>query len=113
MDINCTAWAAGVEIEEGKLHTAQIKPVTPDAARVLAPRLQGLLPRVRITEVLAGVDRWTGFADRFTHLRTRNLAREKPALLAAILADGTNLGLSRMADASHGLTYHHLVNVAQ
>jgi len=34
-------------------------------------------------------------------------------LLAAILADGTNLGLSRMADASRGLTYHHLVNVAQ
>jgi TnpA family transposase len=35
------------------------------------------------------------------------------ALLAAVLADGTNLGLARMADASHGLSYHHLVNVAQ
>src|SRR5215471_10545320 len=27
--------------------------------------------------------------------------------------DGTNLGLARMADASHGISYHHLVNVAQ
>ena len=30
-----------------------------------------------------------------------------------MLVDGTNLGLTRMADASHGISYHHLVNVAQ
>ena len=35
------------------------------------------------------------------------------ALLAGVLADGTNLGLARMADASRSLSYHHLVNVAQ
>ena len=103
----------GVEIENGNLYVARTKPTVPDAACLLANRLYRMLPRVRVTEVLSDVEQATGFAGCFTHLRTGNPAADMPALLAAVLADGTNLGLSRMADATRGLSYHHLVNVAQ
>nr|WP_256380312.1 transposase [Sinorhizobium medicae] len=45
------------------------------------------------------------FRTPFTHLR---IGRTLLALLTAILADGINLGLTRMADVSPGLTMRQL-----
>ena len=41
----------------------------------IARRLYGMLPRLRITELLAEVNGWTGFAERFVHLRTGEVTR--------------------------------------
>jgi TnpA family transposase len=80
-----------------------------DQARALSSRLYNLMPRIRITDLLAEVNAWTGFADRFTHFRTGEAAAiGEPALMGAILADATNLGLDRMAESSRGLTIHQL-----
>lgn len=99
----------GVELRDERLHITPVKAATPTEATALAARLDALLPRVRITELLHEVNRATGFAAAFTNLRTGESCANENALLAAILADGANLGLARMADASQGITRDQLV----
>jgi TnpA family transposase len=71
-----------------------------------------LLPPVRITELRHEVSRRTGFSAAFTNLRTGEACDNENALLAAILADATNLGLTRMAAASQGVTRDQLIWIA-
>jgi TnpA family transposase len=59
-----------VTINGGVLKIAPIEKSTPPEAEALAVRLYAMLPRVRITDLLAEVARWTLFPDCFTHLRT-------------------------------------------
>ena len=67
-----------------------------------------LLPRVRISDLLIEVDAWTGFSECFTHQRSGRPSEDRPALLAAILADGINLGLNLMAESCRGVTLRQL-----
>jgi hypothetical protein len=85
-----------------------LKAVTPEVAEDLADRLYRMLPKVRITEPLAEVDRWTGFGAAFTHLRSHLPADDRRVVLTAVLADATNLGLTRMADACSVASYREL-----
>jgi TnpA family transposase len=101
-----------VRIEGSKLTITPHKANTPEAAEVFAERLYDTLPQVRITDLLAEVDRWTGFSGRFSHLRTGLPADDPRVVLTAVLADATNLGLTRMADACSIATYHHLAYTA-
>jgi hypothetical protein len=58
-----------------------------------------MLPRIRITDLLSEVAQWTLFTDCFTHLRTGETAAVSQILMASLLADGLNLGPTRMAEA--------------
>jgi TnpA family transposase len=88
-----------VTIKDGDMKITPLKAVTPEAAEDLADRLYGMIPTARITSLLAEVHRWTGFADLFTHPQTDLPADDPRVVLTGVLAEATNLGLGRMADA--------------
>lgn len=81
---------------------------TPPEAEALDRKLDALLPRVRITELLLEVAERTGFLSAFRDVRSGKEHDKPHAVLAAILADGTNLGVEHMANASQGVTYAQL-----
>jgi len=88
-----------VTIKDGDMKITPLKAVTPEAAEDLTPRLYGMIPNARITSLLAEVHRWTGFASLFTHQQADMPADDPRIVLTGVLAEATNLGLSRMADA--------------
>ena len=102
----------GVELRDGRLHVSPVKAATPPEADELADRIDAMLPHARITEVMHEVCRATGFTAAFTNLRTGERCDNENALLATILADASNLGLTRMAAASQGVTRDQLIWIA-
>ncbi|WP_224386186.1 Tn3 family transposase [Pseudonocardia sp. ICBG1293] len=95
-----------------------ISPLTaediPAEARALKAELTEMLPFAPIVSLLIEMDKRTGFLDCFTHAggkqaRTRELKRN---LIAVLLAQSTNLGLTRMADAC-GISYDILAWTAE
>ena len=65
-----------VTIDKGVLKIAPIEKSTPPEAEALAARLYAMLPRVRVTDLLAEVAGWTQFPECFTHLRTGEIAAD-------------------------------------
>jgi TnpA family transposase len=97
-----------VRIVQGKMRISPLKAATPDEVEPLAERLYSMVPTLRITDLLAEVDRWTGFSSAFTHMHTSLRANDPHVVLTAVLADATNLGLTRMADACSVASYRQL-----
>ena len=97
-----------VRIKGAALKVTPLKAVTPEQAEALTERLYRRLPSMRITELLAEVDRWTGFSAAFTHLHSGLPAEDPRVVLTAVLADATNMGLTRMAEACSVASYRQL-----
>ena len=74
-----------VSLEKGVLKIAPIEKSTPPDAEVLAAHLYAMLPRIRITDLMSEVARWTLFTDCFTHLRSGETVADSRVLMTGLL----------------------------
>ena len=105
------------DIEGAELASDKVKlkkPVAEDDPEVkaLMRRAYRLLPNVRLTDLLEDVHGWTGFLDEFRHLQTGKPIEDKRALLAALIAEATNIGLGRMADICRAASRRTLTTIS-
>lgn len=103
----------GGSIENGILHIEKLEAAAPDGAEDLILDLYKQIPPTRITDLLLEVDAATGFCEAFTHLRTGAPSADRIGLMNVILAEGINLGLRKMADATNTHTFWELIRIAR
>lgn len=103
----------GGSIEDGVLKMDRLARAVPDAADDMVLDLYSRLPAVRITALLQEVDNDVGFTEAFTHLRTGVPCKDRVGLLNVLLAEGLNLGLSKMAEATSSHDYFQLSRLSR
>ena len=65
-----------------------------------------------LTQLLVEISQAMHFDRHFTHLHRGDPARDREALRTALLAEATNLGLTKMADATSAMPYDRLTWVS-
>lgn len=103
----------GGSIENGVLKVDRLSAAVPGEAQEMVLDLYDRLPAIRITDLLLEVEEDTGFADGFTHLRTGSPCKDRLGLLNVLLAEGVNLGLSKMAEATNTHDYFQLSRISR
>lgn len=105
----------GISIENSKIHVDRLEKDTPTEASELSQKLYKMIPRIKLPDLLLEVSKWTGFDRNFVHASTLNIAKgnEKTILMATLMAMGTNIGLSKMSDATKGISYKQMAGSAQ
>ncbi|SMF75017.1 Transposase and inactivated derivatives, TnpA family [Priestia filamentosa] len=105
----------GVNIEKGRLHIQKLEKGVPEEAKQFSATLYSLLPRIKLTDLLLEVASWTEFDQQFIHASTNKSpnSEERSIVLAALMAMGTNIGLTKMADATPGISYYQMANASQ
>lgn len=102
----------GGSIEDGALKIDRLSPAVPAEAEGFVLDLYKRLPDIRITDLLLEVDDAIGFTEAFTHIRTGAPCKDRIGLLTVLLAEGLNLGLSKMAEATDTHGYFELSSLS-
>jgi len=99
-------------IPDGVLKITPLDDQESDEAELVTRQAFGLMPWIKITDLLTEVDNWCDFGRHYTNLRFGDAVSDRALLLTAILADGINLGLTRMADACPDVSLSTLLRIA-
>ena len=103
----------GGSIENGILKIERLSAAVPEEADELVLDLYDRLPAIRITELMQEVDADIGFTETFTHLHTGAPCKDQIGMLTVLLAEGLNLGLSKMAEATSTHDYFQLSRLSR
>jgi TnpA family transposase len=109
------AWRAqngkldSVRLVDGELIVTPLSSEVPAEADGLKQEMLPFLPLIDIPDLRGEVSDRMGFSECFTHLRTQEPVRSNPAVLAAVLADASNLGPKRMAGTSIGVSERQII----
>lgn len=103
----------GGSIEDGTLKIDRLTAAVPEEAEAMVLDLYRRLPEVRVTDLLLEVDAEVGFTEAFTHLRTGAPCKDRIGLLNVLLAEGLNLGLSKMAGATNTHDFFQLSRLSR
>jgi TnpA family transposase len=101
-----------VRIDANKVRITPLDAEIPEGVEELARQAYAKVRRIKVTQLLIEIDQRTHFSRHFTHLHSGEPAKDREALFAALLAEATNLGLSKMADATPGMTRTRLTWVS-
>ncbi|BCK77795.1 transposase [Acetobacter aceti NRIC 0242] len=94
------------------LRVPTVRTVETEAAIAFAKRIAAYMPPIRLTDLVADIDRITGFSSLFEHLQTGRPPSDLRIFYAALIAEATNLGFSKMALACTGITRRQLQQMA-
>lgn len=103
----------GGSIEDGVLKIDRLTAAVPEEAGAMVLDLYKRLPEIRVTDLLLEVDDEVGFTEAFTHLHTGVPCKDRIGLLNVLLAEGLNLGLSKMAGATNTHDYFQLSRLSR
>lgn len=101
--------------KNNQIHIRPLETIVPEEAEHFSKLVGSYLPQTRLTDIVAQVGHWIPLFKEFTNVSTgkpypRN---ELKLLYITIIALGTNIGLSKMADHTPGVTYEQLARVAR
>ncbi|UOQ93332.1 Tn3 family transposase [Halobacillus shinanisalinarum] len=105
----------GINLDKGRLHIKRLEKDVPEEAREFSLSLYAMLPRIKLPDLLMEVSNWTNFDEQFIHASTGRIPdkEEKRILLATIMAMGTNIGLTKMAESTPDISYRQMANTSQ